>query len=138
MRAYLARLDISDITQKTTGEIGEIVFEKWFNNSYQGEQLHSQNLDRDYQGIDFACGKGFTYQVKATRNRTYTFNCVLDDAREHLKADVYVLVQVKDSIAYIEGMYSAEDLKPLLIKSYNNNNCFLYAKNLLQTSLYEV
>lgn len=135
MRRYKAKIDISKIDHLFTGQIGEIVFEEWFENNFQGEQIFKQSADRDYEKIDFADEKGYTYQVKATKGNTYTFNCCLDDIREHLKAEVYVFIRIENSVAYIEDFYSKDYIEKNIKKSYQYENSFVWAKDLQQHQL---
>ena len=67
-RKYKAKILLGDksLNQKT-GQLGEAVFKYWFGNNFNDEVLHKQKADRDYQGIDFADEKGYSYQVKATK-----------------------------------------------------------------------
>ena len=135
MRIYLAKIDIAKIIKEDTGLIGEKVFEKWFKLNFNGEKIFKQLADRDYEHIDFADEKGYTYQVKATKGCSYTFNCQLEDVRDCLKADLYVFIQIKDNIAYIENLYDAEYVLSNMKASYKYNNCFIYSKDLLQYKL---
>ena len=87
MRKYIAKINITEaLLKESTGYIGEKVFEQWFMNNFQGEQLFKQNADRDYQQIDFVDDKGYKYQVKATREKTYTFNCILEELKSAISA----------------------------------------------------
>ena len=139
MRKYLSRLRISpELNKLSTGQLGEKLFENWFSLNYQGEKLFKQMLDRDYEKIDFACQKGYTYQVKATRQKTYTFNCSLDNLREHLNSDVYVFIQIKDNIAYIEPMRDKNYVLTNIKQSFKEKNqTFVYAEDLLQSKLFD-
>lgn len=137
MRKYISKIDISDFNNKSTGELGELAFKSWFLNNFEGETIHDQLLDRDYMGIDFACNKGYTYQVKATSHKSYTFNCNLDRLSDHLRADFYVFIQVKNGFAYIEGIYDQEYVKTNIKESYRYKNTFIYAKDLQQEKLFE-
>lgn len=132
MRTYKAKIDINKINHLSTGQIGEIIFEEWFNINYQGEQVFKQKADRDYEKIDFACEKGYTYQVKAAKYNTYTFNCDLEDIKDHLKADIYVFIQIRDNYAYIEDFYSQDYVLKNIQKSFKYDNSFVWAKNLNQ------
>jgi len=140
MRTYLAKIEIPQIclnSNLNTGVIGEKLFEIWFKRTYFAEHLHKQKADRDFQGIDYADEKGYTYQVKATRARTFTFNCYLDDLNEHLKADYYVFIQIHDKVAYIESIYVKEQILNLAKQSWKEEkSCFVYAKDLLQQKLF--
>jgi hypothetical protein len=136
MRTYKAKIKLSEpMIKLNTGDIGEKVFKYWFNNNFQGEQIFKQKADRDYEKIDFADEKGYTYQVKATRGNTYTFNCHLDHLREHLKSDVYVFIQIDENVAYIEDFYSRDYIEKNIKKSYKFENSFVWAKNLQQNQL---
>lgn len=136
MRNYVAKIKIPrEIASFSTGKIGEILFEQWFNNNFQSEQIFKQKADRDFQKIDFACDKGFTYQVKTAAHNTYTFNCDLEDIREHLKASVYVFIQLIGDHAYIEGLYDADFVLSNIKKSFKYDNSFIWAKCLLQHTL---
>jgi hypothetical protein len=136
MRKYIAKINITEaLLKESTGYIGEKVFEQWFSNNFQGEQLFKQNADRDYQQIDFVDDKGYKYQVKATREKTYTFNCILEDIEEHLASDVYVLIQIKNKVAYIETFYNKEYIKQNINQSFKYNNSFIWAKDLQQNVL---
>jgi len=136
MRKYIAKINITEaLLKESTGYIGEKVFEQWFMNNFQGEQLFKQNADRDYQQIDFVDDKGYKYQVKATREKTYTFNCILEDIEEHLASDVYVLIQIKNKVAYIETFYNKEYIKQNINQSFKYNNSFIWAKDLQQNVL---
>ena len=112
------------------------IFELWFTNNFQGENIFKQLADREYQQIDFADEKGYTYQVKATKYRTYTFNCNLEDLREHLNSDYYVFIQIKDKYAYIEYIYNkGEILEKANISFKSPTTCFIWANDLLQQKL---
>ena len=134
MRNYLAKIKIPvDLSNKSTGKIGEEMFNIWFNRNFEDEKVFDQLADRDYQQIDFACEKGITYQVKATRAKTYTFNQPIDTLLEHLNADRYVFIQIKDNYAYIENIYEKDYILNNIKKSFKESNqCFVYSKNLLQ------
>lgn len=136
MRRYVAKIDLTDFNNRSTGELGELAFKSWFLKNFQGETIHDQSLDRDYMGIDFACNKGYTYQVKATSHRSYTFNCQLDNLSDHLRADFYVFIQIKNGFAYIEGVYDQEYVKSNIKESYKYKNTFVYAKDLQQQKLF--
>lgn len=135
-RKYKAKILLGDksLNQKT-GQLGEAIFKYWFGNNFNDEVLHKQKADRDYQGIDFADEKGYTYQVKATRGKSYTFNCVKENINNHVKADFYVFIQIKDKSAYIEDFYSRDYVEKNIVNSYSNGNCFVYAKDLQQQEL---
>lgn len=138
MRTYLARIIIpAELKNLSTGQLGEKLFEYWFSLNYQGEKLFKQALDRDYEKIDFADSKGYTYQIKATKQKTYTFNCNLDNLKEHLKSEVYVFIQIKDNVAYIEYMYDKNYIFTNIKQSFKEKNqTFIYAKDLLQQQLF--
>lgn len=136
MRTYKAKLKIpNDWMNCSTGDIGELIFKHWFDNNFQGEQIFKQKADRDYEKIDFADEKGYTYQVKATKGNTYTFNCHLEDIREHLVSDVYVFIQIDNNVAYIEDFYSKDYVEKKIKKSYKFENSFVWAKDLMQNQL---
>lgn len=138
MRTYLAKIRIpKELENHTTGYIGEKIFELWFSLNYQGEQLFKQTADREFQKIDFADEKGFTYQVKTTAFKTYTFSCDLEDASEHLNSELYVFIQLKEKFAYIEYICKKSTVLDRLKKSFRDpNTCFLYAEDLLQEKLF--
>lgn len=140
MRTYIAKIEIPEVclnANLNTGVIGEKLFEIWFKRTYFAEQLHKQKADRDYQGIDYADEKGYTYQVKATKARTFTFNCYLDELNEHLKADYYVFIQIHKKVAYIESIYVKEQILNLAKQSWKEKkSCFVYAKDLMQQKLF--
>lgn len=137
MRNYIAKIELPDITKHmTSGKIAETVFEKWFKQNFQGEKVFKQLADMDYKGIDFADEKGVTYQVKGTVGRTFTFNCALEDLREHLRASKYVCIQVAEKAAYIESIYSVEEILERAKPSFNyEKSCFVWAKDLQQYKL---
>lgn len=137
MRNYLGKVDISFIDEKESiGKKGEIAFQKWFENIYQGELLFKQKADRDYKGIDFADEKGNTYQVKTTSRRTYTFNCNLDHLYDHLEAKSYVCIQIIEKDAYIESIYTANEIMEKAKDSYQYpGTSFIWAKDLQQYEL---
>ena len=137
MRRYKARIQItSEIINLSTGYIGEQIFARWFRGTYQNEHLFAQTADRDFMGIDFADEKGYTYQVKATKGKSYTFNKPLEDIREHLTADYYVFIQIKDKYAYIERIEPSENILNDFKESINfKNTCFIWAKDLQQQKL---
>tara|TARA_R110000868_G_scaffold279203_1_gene539247 strand:- start:6324 stop:6743 length:420 start_codon:yes stop_codon:yes gene_type:complete len=138
MRAYLAKIRIpEEIKVESTGFIGEKIFELWFSATYQGEQLFKQKADRDYQKIDFADEKGFTYQIKTTKAKTFTFNCSLEHITEHLTAEVYVCIQLENQYAYIEHFKNRSEILNKLKKSFvAEKSCFLYSSDLLQKELF--
>ena len=136
MRKYIARIELSDtLSAQRTGLIGEKVFHDWFTRNFQGEKIFKQSADRDYEKIDFVCSKGYRYQVKATKERTYTFNCDIEDIQEHLVSDVYVFIQIKNKVAYIETFYNKEYIKKNIKSSFKYNNTFVWAKDLQQNVL---
>lgn len=137
MRRYIARVQIPDgIINYSTGYIGEQIFLRWFRDNYQNEQIFQQKADRDYQGIDFADEKGYTYQVKTTKSNSYTFNKSIEDVRDTLKAELYVFIQLKDKYAYIERIEPSENIKEEFNKSKNyKNSCFIWARDLQQQLL---
>lgn len=138
MRTYLAKIRIpEELKLESTGLIGEKIFELWFSYNFHGEQLFKQKADRDYQKIDFADEKGFTYQIKATKAKTFTFNCRLEEIREHLVAELYVCIQIENKYAYIEPFKSKQEIISKLKKSFvAEKSCFLYASDLLQQELF--
>ena len=119
----------------STGALGETVFKYWFGNNFNDEVLHKQKADRDYQGIDFADEKGYTYQVKATRAKSYTFNCKKEQIESKLNCDFYVLIQIKGEFAYIENIVKEDYIKENIVDSYSNGNSFIYAKDLQQQEI---
>jgi hypothetical protein len=136
MRNYIAKIKIpEDKLNLSTGRIGEEIFESWFNKNYNDEHIFKQKADRDYEKIDFACDKGYTYQIKTTKHNTYTFNCDLEDITEHLKSSVYVFIQLINGYAYIEGFYDVSYVLNNIKKSFKYQNSFVWAKNLLQNEL---
>ena len=138
MRTYKAKIKMKDDWKiQNTGLLGEKIFNLWFNSNYETEKLFKQCADRDYEGIDFADEKGYTYQVKATRARSYTFNCYLDDLNEHLRSDIYVFIQIHEKYAYIESLYNKNEILNLARQSFKKEkSCFVYAKDLLQQKLF--
>lgn len=134
MRKYLASFDISKL-EGSTGFIGEHVFKLWFDKNFHEEFLTKQKADNDFRGIDFVDSKGLKYQVKATAARTYTFNDTIQYL-DHQKADLFVFVQVKDKIAYLEGVYNKDYIMKNAKPSFKNDKtCFVWAKDLLQYEL---
>jgi hypothetical protein len=138
MRTYLAKIEIPEsIQNESTGYIGEKIFEIWFNGNYQGEKLFKQLADRDFEKIDFADEKGYTYQVKATKAKTYTFNCDIHNAGDYLNSELYVFIQLHDKHAYIEPICKKNDVLNKLNKSFKvENSCFVYSLDLLQQKLF--
>ena len=137
MRNYLAKIKIPvDLLDKSTGHIGEEIFKIYYNRVFEDEQLFKQKADRDYQQIDFADEKGFTYQVKATTAKSYTFNSNVEAISEHLNADMYVFIQIRNGYAYIEPFQDKDTVKLNIRKSFKNvNQSFIYCKDLLQQTL---
>lgn len=138
MREYLAKVRIpEEIKNESTGFIGEKIFELWFTYNFQDEPLFKQKADMDFKKIDFADSRGYTYQVKTTAAKTFTFNCDLEAIDEHLTSSKYVFIQLKDSYAYIEPIYEKEDIKTKLKRSFKEEHqCFVYCKDLLQRELF--
>ena len=110
--------------------LGEIAFARWFTKTYEGDKIHKQNAERDFQGIDFADEKGFTYQIKATASKTYTFNCVLDDLNSHLKANWYVCIQIHETTAYIEAIFDRKEILMKQDKVINMMELVLYGQKI--------
>lgn len=136
MRTYKSKIKIPEnLKNKSTGEIGQKIFEIWYKLTYQNEELFEQLKDRDYMQIDFADWKGYTYQVKATKEKTYTFNCQIDKLDIYTNSDYYVFIQVKKDFAYIEDIYEKEYILNNTIPSYKYDNCFIWAKDLQQEKL---
>ena len=80
MRKYIASIKIPDrFSTLNTGQLGELIFKQWFVQNFQGESIKKSSAEADYNGIDFSDEKGYTYQIKATRRKPYTFNCIIDD-----------------------------------------------------------
>ena len=138
MRTYLAKVRIpQEIINESTGLIGEKIFELWFKYNFADEPLFKQSADRDFQKIDFADHKGYTYQVKATKAKTYTFNCDLEHANEYLNSELYVFIQIDNNYAYIEPICKKEDVLIKLKKSFiEDKKCFLYIADLFQQKLF--
>ena len=61
MKKYIAKQNIEEFKELSTGEIGEKIFKKWFKNNFQNEIIFKQKADRDYEGIDFTDEKGYKY-----------------------------------------------------------------------------
>jgi len=137
MRNYLGKVDISFLNkEESIGMKGEIAFQKWFECIYQKELLFKQKADKDYLGLDFADEKGNTYQVKTTSKKTYTFNCNLEELPQHLRAKLYVCIQIIDNFAYIENIYNSHEVLNRAKESYNyKGTCFIWAKDLQQYEL---
>lgn len=136
MRTYKAKIKIPDnLLNKSTGDIGQQIFELWYKKNYEDELLFEQLKDRDYEQIDYADWKGFTYQVKATKEKTYTFNCQIDKLHNHANADFFVFIQLKNNFAFIENIYEKEYILNNTIPSYKYDNCFVWAKDLQQEKL---
>lgn len=138
MRKYIGKIKLQEKhNSMSSGAIAEDIFEIWFKNVFNDEQLFKQKADRDYDGIDFACEKGITYQIKGTIGKTFTFNCLIDNLGDCLKADQYVFIQVINEYAYIESIYSGNEIKNLANSSYlYKNTCFVWAKDLQQYELF--
>lgn len=138
MRTYLAKIKIpKEIINESTGSIGEKIFELWFKYNFADEPLFKQSADRDFQKIDFADYKGYTYQVKATKAKTYTFNCDLEHANEYLNSELYVFIQIDDNYAYIEPICKKEEVLIKLKKFFiEDKKCFLYIADLFQQKLF--
>lgn len=138
MRTYLAKIKIpKEIINESTGSIGEKIFELWFKYNFADEPLFKQSADRDFQKIDFADHKGYTYQVKATKAKTYTFNCDLEHANEYLNSELYVFIQIDGNYAYIEPICKKEEVLIKLKKSFKEDKkCFLYISDLFQQKLF--
>ena len=134
MRKYIAKIKIEDEDLNAkTGFIGEKYFEIWFRSNFQGEQIFRQRADRDFAQIDFADEKGYTYQIKATRHRSFTFNCPRSKLGAHLKAEVFVFIQIKGEFLYIEPFYKAEYIKGFsLISKTDGNKSYVPAVDLQQ------
>ena len=131
MRRYIGSKILTDKELSyPTGIIGEIIFKKWFNHVYESSQLFKSNEDRDKEGIDFNCDYGYTYQVKATKHKTYTFNSQIDCIRAHLRSDLYVFIRIVGKVAYIENIYQREYVLDNIKESRKFNNCFIWAKDL--------
>lgn len=137
MRTYLAKIKIPDkLIKESVGYTGEKVFEHWFKNNFNDEQLFKQKADRDYNKIDYADEKGYKYQVKATSKNSYTFNCSSEDILKHLTCDYYVLVQLKDGYAYIEKLRTKQYILDNIIQSFKyNKSSYVKPENLLQEVL---
>jgi len=135
-RKYIAQIRLSKESRNiNTGALGETIFKYWFGNNFNNELLHKQKADMDYNGIDFVDEKGYKYQVKATRARSYTFNCKKENIEKKLNADFYVFIQIKEECAYIEGFYDKEYINSKIVDSFKNGNSFIYAKDLYQQEL---
>tara|TARA_R110001632_G_scaffold151864_1_gene269529 strand:+ start:1112 stop:1540 length:429 start_codon:yes stop_codon:yes gene_type:complete len=137
-RNYIAKIKISEeLSKESTGFIGEAIFEQWFNQSYQSETLHKQAADRDYAKIDFSDSKGFTYQVKATAAKTYTFNCSPANVAKHMTSNFYVFIQLDaHGYAYIERIRAKSEIENSIVQSYKNKNqCFIWKEQLNQHML---
>jgi len=138
MRNYKSKIIIpKNLLNQSTGKIGEDIFKIWYKRNYEDEKLHKQLQDREYEQIDFADCKGYTYQVKATTEKTFTFNCLIDNLNKHLNADYYVFIQInkKNNIAYIEDIYNKDYVKLNIKASFKYNNCFIWKKDLKQNKL---
>ena len=136
MRRYLAKQRIPEhLKTETVGAIGEKVFRIWFKHNYHDELLFKQKADREYQQIDFSDEKGYTYQVKTTSKKSYTFNCHFDKIKHHLNADYYVFIQLKEDYAYIEPIYDKEDILKNIKMSFINATSYVKAKDLQQEEI---
>jgi len=130
MRKYITKIKLIKNNSQCVGAIGEHAFRHWFRINYQDETLHKQLKDRDQEGVDFSCNKGYTYQVKTTAEKTYTFNCPLKNLSSKLTCDFYVLIQIKDGYVYIENIYKKDYILSNAKSSYHYGNTFLWAKDL--------
>jgi len=137
MRNYLAKIElIEDYLSMSSGAIAEDIFEKWFRCNFQGESIHKQKADMDYKGIDFIDEKGIKYQIKGSKGKTFTFNCSIDDLGDHLRADKYVFIQLTNTCAYIEPIYSSEVILEKAKPSFQyKDSCFVWSKDLQQYEL---
>ena len=144
MRRYISRIRIpedlrycsKDPNQSySVGYIGEQLFRVWFKHNFHDELLFKQKADRDYQQIDFADEKGYTYQVKTTTKKSYTFNCTSERIKGHLKADYYVFIQLRDEYAYIEPFKDEKEVLTKIRKSFYNETCYIKAKDLQQQEI---
>ena len=130
MRRYIAKIELQENNKHSIGQLGEFIFKYWFEKNFNREILHKQSADRDYEGIDFACNKGYTYQVKTTKEKTFTFNCKIENLKDHLRADYYVFIQIIDGFAYIEEIRDSEYVLNNSKQSYHYDNTFIWAKSL--------
>ena len=136
MRKYIAKIRIPEnLDHQSVGYIGERIFKLWFNRVYNDEQLFKQKADREYEQIDFSDEKGYTYQVKTTSKKSYTFNCSLDKIDNHLNAYYYVFIQLKDNYAYIEPLLTREVILDNIKKSFINDTCYVKARDLQQQEI---
>lgn len=136
MRKYIAKIRIPEnLDHQSVGYIGERIFKLWFNRVYNDEQLFKQKADREYEQIDFSDEKGYTYQVKTTSKKSYTFNCPLNKIDNHLNAYYYVFIQLKDNYAYIEPLLTREDILDNIKKSFINDTCYVKARDLQQQEI---
>ena len=135
-RKYIAQIALKrESCNVSTGALGETIFKYWFGNNFNNEVLHKQKADMDYIGIDFVDNKGYKYQVKATRAKSYTFNCKKEEINKKLTADFYVFIQIRKHCAYIEGFYDKDYINSKIVNSFKNGNSFIYAKDLQQQEL---
>tara|TARA_Y100000768_G_scaffold375014_1_gene345381 strand:- start:205 stop:627 length:423 start_codon:yes stop_codon:yes gene_type:complete len=136
MRRYIAKIRIPDnLDHQSVGYVGEQIFKLWFKRIYNDEQLFKQKADREYQQIDFSDEKGFTYQVKTTSKKSYTFNCNLNNLKKHLNADFYVFIQLQNNYAYIEPIKNKVDILNNIKKSFINDTCYVKARDLQQREI---
>lgn len=129
MRKYIAKIKLFE-NNYNIGELGEYIFKYWFEKNFADEIMHKQLKDRDFEGIDFACNKGYTYQVKTTKEKTYTFNCSIENLEQKLTSDYYVFIQIKDDYAFIENIYDKDYVLNNIKESYHYKNTFIWAKDL--------
>ncbi len=136
MRRYLAKIRIPEnLDHQSVGYIGEQIFKLWFKRTFEDEQLFKQKADREYQQIDFSDEKGYTYQIKTTSKKSYTFNCSLDKIDDHLNSYFYVFIQLKNNHAYIEPIKNREDILDNKNKSFINDSCYIKARDLQQQEI---
>ena len=136
MRRYLAKIRIPEnLDHQSVGYIGEQIFKLWFKRTFEDEQLFKQKADREYQQIDFSDEKGYTYQIKTTSKKSYTFNCSLDKIDDHLNSYFYVFIQLKNNHAYIEPIKNREDILDNINKSFINDSCYIKARDLQQQEI---
>ena len=134
MRNYISCIVLPNkIKNFSIGKKAELVFEQWFKLNYQNERIIKQKASEDYLGIDYADERGNRYQVKGTSCKTYTFNCSVEKINDNLNAHFYIMIQIKDDIAYIESIYNKDEILSIIKPSINyNNSSFVWAKNLNQ------
>jgi|TARA_R100000084_G_C4634723_1_gene140350 hypothetical protein len=136
MRRYIAKLIIPlELQSEKVGYIGERLFKMWWRNNYNDEPLFKQKADREYQQIDFSDSKGYTYQIKTTSKKSYTFNCNVDKIKDHLNADFYVFIQLKEHYAYFETIYEKDYILNNIKKSWINDSCYIKARDLQQQEI---